>query len=70
MATFTATDEDADQSLSYSIGGADKTKFTVERNQLKIQEIPDYETKPAYVLTVTVKDGGNPNLVVSLNHLY
>ena len=59
-----ATDADND-SLTYTLGGADAAAFEVERTtgQLKTEAALDYETKATYTVTVTVNDG---NFTVSI----
>ena len=53
-----ATDAQND-TLTYSLGGADATSFALESTtgQLKTKASLDYETKRSYTVTITVTDG-------------
>ncbi len=53
-----ATDTD-DDPLTYSIGGADASSFTIDTatGQLKTKALLDYETKNSYSVMITVSDG-------------
>ena len=64
-----ATDADND-SLTYTLGGADAAAFEGERTtgQLKTKAALDYETKAAYTVTVTVDDGSlDVSIPVTIN---
>ena len=54
-----ATDEDADDTLTYSLGGTDAASFDIvsTSGQLQTKAALDYETKNAYSVTVSVSDG-------------
>ena len=60
-----ATDTDGD-TLIYSLGGVDAASFRVvsTSGQLKTHAPLDYETKNAYVVTVTVSDGGRTDTII------
>ena len=60
-----ATDTDED-TLIYSLGGVDAASFRVvsTSGQLKTHAPLDYETKNAYVVTVTVSDGGRTDTII------
>ena len=55
----TATDDDTDDVLTYTLGGIDADAFTIvgATGQLKTLAPLDYEAKNAYAMTVTVTDG-------------
>ena len=54
---FTATDKDADDTISWSVSGA--SAFDISGGQLSLASgaTLDYETRSAYSLTVTASDG-------------
>ena len=54
-----ATDDDEEDTLTYSIGGVNAASFDIdtETGQLKTKVDLDYETKQIYVVTITVSDG-------------
>ncbi len=58
-APVTATDVDGDDTLSYSLGGADAASFTLVESsgQLKTKASLDYETKSSYSVEVRADDG-------------
>ena len=58
-APVTATDEDEEDVLVYSLSGADAAAFGIvsTTGQLKTQAPLDYEKKNTYAVTVTVSDG-------------
>ena len=55
----TATDDDTDDVLIYTLGGIDAAAFTIvgTTGQLQTRAPLDYEAKNAYVVIVTVSDG-------------
>ena len=60
----TATDADGD-TLTYSLSGTDRASFKIvsTSGQLKTHAPLDYEKKKAYVVTVTVSDGGRTDTI-------
>ena len=60
-AAFTATDVDANTTLTYTLGGADASSFSIisTSGQLQTNAALDHETKASYSVTVTATDGGN-----------
>ncbi len=54
-----ATDPDADDSLAYTLDGADAEFFTIVEStgQLQTSAALDFETKDSYTVTVTASDG-------------
>ena len=60
VGTFTATDEDAGQTLSYKLTDDDSGLFTLKGKQLLKAKAIDYETKTSHSVTVEVADSGNP----------
>ena len=60
-AAVSATDADSGDTLTYSLGGADAAKFTIDpaSGQLRTRagERYDFERKPVYSLIVAVNDG-------------
>ena len=60
-----ATDADADDTLTYTLGGADMASFDIDgaTGQLMTKEPLDYETKASYTVTVTASDGTDEAMV-------
>ena len=58
---ITATDLDAGDTLTYSLGGTDAASFAINASsgQLKTKAALDYETKPTYEVAVQVSNGKN-----------
>ncbi|CAB5497606.1 beta strand repeat-containing protein, partial [Bathymodiolus thermophilus thioautotrophic gill symbiont] len=60
VATLAATDEDTTgETITYTLGGADATSFTISGNQLKIVNTVVHTTKSSYNITITASDGTN-----------
>ena len=61
-APVAATDPDAGDTLTYTLGGPDVASFAIDTSsgQLKTKAALDYENKSAYTVTVSVSDGKNP----------
>ena len=66
-----ATDEDSDDTLTYSLGGVDAGSFSFNTSsgQLQTNAALDYETKPSYSVTITVSDSkdGSASITVTIN---
>ena len=68
----TATDDDTDDTLTYSLGGTDAGFFTIGNTsgqiQTKANQNYDFETKPTYSVTVTADDdnGGTADKAVTI----
>ena len=62
VATLTTSDPDEGDTHTYSLasgdGDADNSAFTIDGDQLKINESPDFETKSSYSIRVQTKDSG------------
>ena len=62
VATLSTSDPDSGDTHSYALvsgdGDADNSAFTIEGNQLKIVESPDFESKSSYSVRVQTKDSG------------
>ena len=56
---YTATDADADDTLTYTLEGTDAASFAIDgtTGQLRTRAPLDHETKPSHAVTVTVSDG-------------
>ena len=68
VATFTATDPDANSTENWSVGGDDGSAFDIAGGVLTFRSPPDYEVKSTYMLTVEVSDGTNSDtLDVTVN---
>ena len=65
-----ATDADAANTLTYSLGGTDAASFDIDTGtgQLKTKVALDHETKPSYDVTVAVADGqgGSDSITVTI----
>ncbi len=68
---ITATDPDADDTITYSLSGADAASFDIgsTSGQLQTKAALDYETKMSYTVTVTATDSGNATdtITVTIN---
>ena len=53
-----ATDVDVNTTLTYTLGGADASSFSIDgtNGQLKTKAALDYETQPSYSVRITVSD--------------
>ena len=58
-APVTATDTDQDDTLTYTLGGADAASFDIvaATGQIQTKVVLDQETKSSYTVTVTANDG-------------
>lgn len=68
--TATATDPDANTTLSYSLGGTDAAAFTINATTgaVSLRAPADFETKSSYSFTVTASDGSlSSTQTVTLN---
>ena len=66
----TATDQDANDTLTYTLGGTDAASFSIDSTtgQLKTKESLDFETKSNYTVTLTVSDGvATDTIAVTIN---
>ena len=63
---YTATDADADDTLTWSLEGPDAASFAIDTStgQLKTKASLDFETKSSYVVTVRVSDGTASDTIV------
>lgn len=63
IATLRTTDSDSKDSHTYSLesgnGDQDNDKFTIEGDQLKIIDSPDFETKSSYSIRLKTMDNGD-----------
>ena len=66
-----ATDADAADTLTYTLGGADMASFDIDSTtgQLRTKAALDYETKMTYMVTVNANDGngGTDSIDVTIN---
>ena len=66
-----ATDADTGDTLTYSLGGADASSFSIvaTSGQLQTSAALNYETKSSYSVTVSVSDGngGHDSITVTIN---
>jgi hypothetical protein len=77
IGNFTTTDPDMGNTFSYSLvtgtGDTDNSLFTIDGNQLKVNGLLDYETKPNYSILVRTTDQGGlsyeKQLTVSVTNL-
>ena len=62
VASLSSTDPDAGDSHTYALisgtGDTDNGAFTIDGDQLKITDSPDFETKSSYSLRLQTKDSG------------
>ena len=64
VGTFTATDEDAGDTLTYKLLDDDNGQFTLKGNQLLKAKSTNYETKVSHVIKVEVTDGAKSVSIV------
>ena len=68
---ISATDENTDDTLTYSLGGDDAASFSINTSngQLHTHAALDYEKKDTYSVTITVRDGkgGSDSIDVSIS---
>ena len=68
---LTATDADADDTLTYALEGADAASFAIDADsgQLRTRAALDFETATAYAVTVRADDGrgGSGRMAVTIN---
>ncbi|MDE5080408.1 MAG: DUF4347 domain-containing protein, partial [Trichodesmium sp. St18_bin1] len=61
VGTFSTTDPDSGDSFTYTLvtgdGDTDNSAFTINGDQLQINDSPDYETKSSYSIRVQTTDG-------------
>jgi hypothetical protein len=77
IGNFTTTDPDTGNTFTYSLvtgtGDTDNSLFTIDGNQLKVNGLLDYETKPNYSILVRTTDQGGlsyeKQLTVSVTNL-
>nr|WP_292737310.1 DUF4347 domain-containing protein [Nostoc sp. JL31] len=73
IGTFNSTDPDQNDNFTYSlvseIDDTDNNAFTIDGNTLKINNSPDFQTKPTYKIRVRTTDNGNLNFekVLTIN---
>jgi len=62
VATLSTSDPESGDTHTYSLvsgtGDTDNSAFTIEGNQLKILDSPDYETKSSYAIRLKTTDSG------------
>ena len=65
---ISATDEDEDDTLTYSLGGTDAESFSIvsTSGQLQTSAALDYETTTSYSVTVTVYDGNSGGNIITV----
>ena len=64
-----ASDPDAGDSLTYTLGGADSSHFALSGSRLQTKGALDYESKTSYSVTVTATDSGKltDTIAVTIN---
>ena len=73
VGTFSTTDPDSGDSFTYTLvtgnGDTDNSAFTINGDQLKINDSPDYETKSSYSIRVqtTDKEGASHTEQLTIN---
>lgn len=62
IGTFSTTDPDVGDTFTYTLvageGSTDNAAFTIVNNELRLNGIPDFETKPTYSIRVRTRDVG------------
>ena len=71
VASLSSSDPDAGDSLTYSLvsgsGDDDNSAFTIEGDQLKIIQSPDFESKSSYSIRLQTKDSGGQTFEKAFN---
>ena len=71
FSSFSARDEDAGQSLTYSLTNGDNGRFRVDsQGRLFKAKDVDYETQNYHVISAKVLDNGNPSMGVRELEIY
>ena len=67
-APVAATDLDAGDTVTYSLGGTDAASFAINASsgQLKTKAALDYETKPTYTVEVTARDASSLSAAITV----
>ena len=67
-APVAATDADAGDTLTYTLGGADAASFDIDANtgQLQVKDALDYETRTSYEVEVTARDGSGVSDMITV----
>ena len=67
-ALVAATDPDASDTLTYTLGGADRASFDIDASsgQLRTKDDLDHETKTSYTVTVTATDRSNESDTITV----
>ena len=72
VGTLSTTDPDTGDNHSYSLSGVDASSFQIDGDQLRSNEVFDFENKDSYEITVTSNDGnGNTfdkNFTISITN--
>ena len=63
-----ATDADAGDSLTYTLGGADAASFDIvaSTGQLQVKDALDFETRTSYEVEVTATDGSGASDMITV----
>ncbi|MCU0523953.1 MAG: hypothetical protein MUF72_03915 [Elainella sp. Prado103] len=77
VGTLSTIDPDAGDTFTYDLvagaGGTDNAAFTIVNNELRINGIPDFETKPSYSVRIRTRDAGNLSIekvfTITVNNL-
>ena len=71
VASLSSSDPDAGDSLTYALvsgsGDDDNSAFTIEDDQLKIIQSPDFESKSSYTIRLQTKDSGGQTFEKAFN---
>ena len=71
VASLSSSDPDAGDSLTYALvsgsGDDDNSAFTIEGDQLKIIQSPDFESKSSYTIRLQTKDSDGQTFEKAFN---
>lgn len=67
IGTFSVTDEDATDSHTFVLSGADADSFILNGNQLKSSAVFDYEDKASYSITIIATDSAGATFSKNFN---
>ena len=66
VGNFSTTDPDSGEAFAYTlvpgVGSTDNSAFTINGDQLQLNAVPNFETKPSYSIRVSTTDKGGKTL--------
>ncbi|MDW3196496.1 MAG: cadherin domain-containing protein [Cytophagales bacterium] len=73
IGTISATDDDTDDTFSYTLSGDEASSFSIDEGSLVTKASLDFETKNSYQITISATDGGglstSEDFIITVNDL-